>query len=527
METEIEEPPFNARKAWTVSTVVVLGIFMSMLDSTVTTVALPTVMNVFGVGMTSIQWLTTAYTLSMAVVVPLGPYLSRVFGAEGVFLASLIVFTCGSFLCGFSQSLDMLILFRILQALGGGIMMPIGMGIVMQLFPPSHRGLALGVFGVAMMAAPAFGPTIGGFIVDSLGWRYVFYVNVPIGIAAVLLGFVFFDFVKRQPFPRFDIAGFVSSAIGSGFLLYLLGKADSIDWTNPTYVYIAIAGVGALVFFIVNEIFRDDPLLDLRLLKNRNYSVSLILVTVQQLMMMSVMYTTPIFLQNFRGLTAMQSGEVMLIPSLVMALLMPVAGRVTDIVGEKGTKWVVAAGIVISGSMTLILSTKMTLGASITDVVLYNSLRNIGMGMSMMPVMTLGLFSIPLKDSQNATALQRFIQQFSSSMSTAIVTYMVTSRFNVNYAGATAQLTPFNLPFMAQVNAIASQLAQAGMSAANATQQAMISIVTQLYEQNYVLAIQFTIFLTAIIGIGALVMVPIFKIDKIPAAETNQVMETN
>ena len=487
---------------------------MSMLDSTVTSVALPTIMNVFGVSMTGIQWVTTAYTLSMAVVVPLGPYLSRVFGAERVFLAALFVFTICSFLCGVSWSLNTLILFRILQALGGGIMMPIGMAMVLALFPPSKRGLAMGVFGVAMTAAPAFGPTLGGYIVDSLGWEYVFYVNVPIGIIAVMMAFVFFEFAPRQPFPRFDIPGFISSAIGSSFILYLLGKSESIDWTDPTYIYMTIVGVGALIFFVANEIVSDNPLLDLRILKYRNYTVSMILVIVQQLMMVGVIYTTPIFLQNFRGLNALQSGQVLLPSSLVMAALMPIAGKLTDIAGQRGTKWLIGSGVAISGTFTFILSSKLTLDASIMDIIILNSIRNIGLGISMMPVMTLGLFSIPVADAQKATALQRFIQQISASMVIAAVTYSITTKFNANYAGAVAQLTPSNVPLSDTLRALSGMLVQQGMAAADATQQALTLIVTRIYQENYVLAMQFTIFLTALVGTCALLLVPFFKVDK-------------
>jgi len=515
----VKEMPFDPAKAWTVSTVVILGILMTMLDSTVTTVALPTIMNVFGVSLTGIQWVTTAYTLAMAVIVPLGPYLSRVFGAERVFHVALAVFTACSFMCGFAWSINTLILFRVLQAFGGGIMMPIGMGMVMALFPPSKRGLAMGVFGVAMTAAPAFGPTLGGYIVDSLGWEYVFYVNVPIGVIAVALAFFFFDFGKRKPFPRFDISGFISSALGSSFLLYLLGKSDNIDWSDHTYIYMLIVGIGAMIFFIVNEIVVDEPLLDLRILKHRNYTVSMILVVVQQLMMMGVVYTTPMFLQNFRGLTALQSGEVLLPSSLVMGILMPVAGKLTDIAGERGTKWLIASGVSLCGIMTFILSSKFTLDVNITDIIILNSIRNIGLGISMMPVMTLGLFSIPVDDAQKATALQRFIQQFSSSMVVAVITYSITTRFNANYAGATAQLTSSNLPLMDTINELAANMVAQGMAAADAASQALTTIVTQIYQANYVLAMQFTIFWTAIVGTCAILLVPFFKVDKKKQAE--------
>jgi len=511
-----EEPPFDAWKAWTISTVVILGILMSMLDSTVVNVTLPTIMSVFNVAMSGVQWISTAYTLSMAIVIPLGPYMSRVFGPERVYMAALAIFTASSFLCGFSWSLNTLIVFRIIQAIGGGVMMPIGMGMVMTLFPPSKRGLAFGVFGVAMTAAPAFGPTLGGYVVDALGWRYVFYINVPIGIVAFFLGTMFFQFIKRNPFPRFDIVGFLSAGIGSSLLLYLLGQNTSIDWTDPKYIYMTILGVGGIVFFLINELLIDEPLLDLRLLKNRNYSVSMILSIIQTLMMMSIAYTTPIFLQDFKGMSAMESGEVLLPSSLVMALFMPIAGRITDMAGPRMTKWVIAIGITICGASTFWMSSLMHIDASITDIIIASSIRNIGLGISMMPVQTMGLFSIPVKDSQRATALQTFIRQYSSSITVALVTFSVTSRFDSNYANAAAQLTPFNQPLNNLIAQLSPMLTAGGVPAGSSSQEVLSLVVGQLYEQNYVLAIQYTIFTFAIVGMFALVMVPFFKIAHKP-----------
>jgi len=510
------EANFDSSRAWSSLIVVIVGTFLSAISATTVSVALPTIMNVFSASLDDVQWITTAYTLTMAIVIPLTPYLSHVFCSERVYLVALIVFSVFSVACAFSWSLNVMIVFRVLQALGGGMMMPIGMGMVISLFPPSKRGVAFGVFGVAAMAAPAFGPTLGGYIVEYFGWDYIFFLNVPLGLLSVLLALRFFTFSPRKPFPRFDIAGFVSATIGSSLLLYLLGRNEKIDWHDPSYVYMAILGAGAFVFFVVNEWYARRPLLDLRILRDRNFSLSLLMTIAQMAMMMSVAYTMPVFLQSFKGLTAMQSGAVLLPSSLVMALFMPIAGRISDMAGERGTKWIIGLGIVITEACTFWISTLFSVNASLTMLIIASSIRNIGLGISMMPARTLGLINIHTPEaSQKATAMSSFIQQYSSSLSIATVTMLITSRLNATYAQATAQLTPFNVPLTQTISQMTQGFVAQGMSAADATTQALQQIVKGIYIDNYVLAIQHTIFTLAVAGVVALIFVPLFKTHKL------------
>ncbi|MCL2336087.1 MAG: DHA2 family efflux MFS transporter permease subunit [Firmicutes bacterium] len=508
------ETSFDASRAWSSLTVVIVGTFLAAISATTISVALPTIMNVFGASLSSVQWITTAYAMAMAIVIPLAPYLSRVFSSERVYLIALVIFITFSILCAFSWDLNVMLLFRVMQAVGGGLMQPIGMGMVIALFPPHKRGVAFGVFGIAAMAAPAFGPTLGGYIVQVFDWRYIFFLNLPIGLIAIALALKFFQFGKRIPFPKFDISGFISATLASGLLLYLIGKNKEIDWNNPHYVYMLIIGVGALVFFIVNELYSESPLLDLRILKNWNFSLSLVLTVIQVLMMMSASYVLPIFLQNFKGLSAMHSGQVLLPSTLVMALLMPVAGKISDVAGEMGTKVIIAFGIVLAGVATFFLATRMNINASITSIILIASIRNIGLGISMMPARTLGLTEITPKDSQKATAMSSFIMQFSSSLSVAFITLMISNRLNANYAYATSQITVSNIPFNEAVKNLTADFVSKGMAATDAASQAAATILKALYINNYCLAIEHTVFVTALIGTAFVLVVPFFKTKK-------------
>ncbi|MCL1976330.1 MAG: DHA2 family efflux MFS transporter permease subunit [Firmicutes bacterium] len=508
------ETVFDSYRAWSSLAVVIMGTFLSAISSTTISVALPTIMNVFGANLSNVQWLMTAYALTMAIIIPLGPYLSNVFCSERVYLVAIIIFTSFSALCAFSWSLNIMLLFRILQAVGGGLMQPIGMGMVLSLFPPEKRGVAFGVFGIAAMAAPAFGPTLGGYIVQILDWRYIFFVNIPFGVLAVTLALKFFQFSKRIPFPKFDIAGFISAAIASSFLLYLLGKNQEISWSEPHYVYMLIIGVGAFIFFIANELYCASPLLDLRILKKWNFSLSLVLTIIQALMMMSASFIMPVFLQNFKGLSALHSGQILLPATLTMALLMPIAGRISDLAGEKGTKIVIAIGIIICGAASFAIASLMNVNASITALVLVLCIRNIGLGLSMMPARTIGLTDIAPADSQKATAMSSFIMQFSSSLAVAFVTLMISTRSNFNYSYAASQLTPFNIPFNETLYSLTAFFSNMGLSASDAAARAISTILQTVYVENYVLAIQYTVFITAVIGMLSLLIVPLFRTKK-------------
>ena len=505
------EANYDAFRAWSSLAVVIMGTFLSAISATTISVALPTIMNVFGADLNGVQWIITAYALTMAIVIPLAPYLSNVFSSERVYLMAIVIFTSFSVLCAFSWSLHAMLFFRIAQACGGGLMQPIGMGMVIALFPVEKRGVAFGVFGIAAMAAPAFGPTLGGYIVQFLGWEYIFYLNLPFGLMAVLLALKFFQFGQRLPFPRFDVSGFVSAAVASSLILYLLGKNQEINWHNPYYIYMLIIGCGAFVFFIVNELYSDAPLLDLRILKNRNFSLSLVLTVFTSLSMMSAGYVMPIFLQNFKGLTAMQSGEILLPSTVALALLMPIAGRVSDLVGIRGTKWVVAIGLAICAAASFSISSLMNVNASILAIVVLLSVRNIGLGLSMMPSRTIGLIDITPADSQKATAMSSFIMQFSASLSVAFVTLLITHKFNADYAYATSQLTPFNLPFNEALNRLTAFFVSQGLVASDAATQAASTILRTIYVENYALAMQYAIFVTAALGIASLIFVPFFK----------------
>ena len=265
---------------WILALVVVLGVFMSILDTTIVNIALPRLETAFGAGVDSVQWVLTGYTLAQGVAVPLVAYLTDRFGIKRLYMFSLAAFTIGSALCGLAWSLPLLIVFRILQGLGGAALFPLSLTLLFSAFPPQERGAAMGVFGVPALLAPAIGPTLGGYLVTYSGWQLIFYINVPIGIAALLLSGLVIREERVEKRPHFDLLGFIFVAIGLSTSLYGLSSASSDGWSSPPVVGMLSVGIISLVIFVALELIISkrggDPLLNLRLFANGPFSSSIV-----------------------------------------------------------------------------------------------------------------------------------------------------------------------------------------------------------------------------------------------------------
>ena len=330
---------------WLVLFVVIIGTFMSVLDSSIVNIAVPTLMSVFGVDLDKIKWVLTAYTLALGVVIPFTGYLMERYDFKQIYMFALGTFSVGSFLCGLAWSNNTMIIFRIIQALGGGMIMPVGMAVVFSLFPPNERGKALGIWGVAAMVAPAIGPTLGGYLLQTTSWRLLFYINVPIGIAGVILAGTIMKKGPKKPKIAFDYLGFISISISLVSLLYVLGEG-TIDWSNiETQMLITIGCLG-MVFFVINELTHDNPLLELRIFKELNFSISQGLSIITTLAMMGGMYVLPLFLQNVRGFTAMETGMIMFPSAIASGIMMPISGALFD---KFGAKALTITGLIIVG----------------------------------------------------------------------------------------------------------------------------------------------------------------------------------
>lgn len=426
---------------WLALFVVIIGTFMSILDSSIVNIAIPKMMSVFGVSLDEVKWILTSYTLALGAIIPLTGFLADVFGNKRVYIFALSMFTVGSLLCGFAWSNTSMIVFRIIQAIGGGMIMPIGMSIIYQTFPENERGLALGFWGIASMAAPTLGPTLGGYIIEHLDWRLIFNINVPIGIVGVVLAWILLQDSPIKKVRGFDYLGFISSTLGIVSILYVLGEGSSIDWSDIKNPILMVFGILSLVFFVVNELTHENPLLDLRVLRIPEFSLSQGISCVLTFALMGGTYVLPLFLQNLRGYTPMQTGLILFPSAIAVGFMMPISGALFDRIGAKP---VVLPGMVLLGIASYFLVGSINMNTESSAITWLLTIRGLGLGLAMMPINTAGMNAVPFNLVTRASALSNTIRQISGALSITIMTTLIQNKLNFGYAYKAEQITAFN-----------------------------------------------------------------------------------
>ncbi len=291
-----------------VSVVFVAAMFMSIMDVTIVNVALPTIGRDFGVPATSVDAVSIAFLVSLAVFIPASGWLGDRFGAKRVMLAAIVVFTAASVLCGLADSLGELVAFRVLQGVGGGMLAPVGMALLFRTFPPSERVRASSILTVPTALAPALGPVLGGLLVTDLSWRWVFFVNVPIGAVALVFGALFLKGGTEHPPGRFDVVGFLLSGVGLGLLMYGVSEGPIKGWGQPEILWTIAGGLVLLVVMVVVELRIDDPLLELRLFTNRLFRTTNVVIVLAMGAFLGTLYVVTLFFQDGRGLSPLAAG---------------------------------------------------------------------------------------------------------------------------------------------------------------------------------------------------------------------------
>jgi EmrB/QacA subfamily drug resistance transporter len=291
-----------------VGAVFVSAMFMNIMDITIVNVALPTIGRDFNIAPTAVDGVVIAYLVSLAVFIPASGWLGDRFGGKRVLLTAVIVFTLGSVLCGLAQNMTQLVLFRVVQGAGGGMMAPVGMAMLYRVFPPSERVRAASILTVPTTMAPALGPVIGGFLVTDFSWRWVFFVNLPLGIAAVAFGALFLEPTGKIDAGRFDIPGFVLGGAGLGLLMYGISEGPLKSWSSTTVIVSCVTGAVLLCFFTVVELRTSRPMVDLRLLSGRLFRSTNIVMFLAAAAFLGMLYLVPLYFQDARGMTALQSG---------------------------------------------------------------------------------------------------------------------------------------------------------------------------------------------------------------------------
>ncbi len=402
---------------------------MAILDSSIVNVALPHMMSTFGVDREKIEWVATGYLLASAVVMPLMGWLTSKISYKTLYLGCLLIFTASSALCAMAWSYESLIAARILQAIGGGAIQPIGMAIVAELFEPHERGRALGIWGTGIMLGPAIGPTLGGYLTDAYSWRTIFSVNLPIGVATLMAGMIIMKPIRaRGGRGPFDLAGyaFLSIALIAG--LTALSNGQEKGWES-TYIHVCEAFAAAsFILFIARELDAKHPLLDLKLFLIRNYALSILLAVFRAVGLFGSVFLFPIFLQNLMGYTPVQSGLWMIPGAIAVGATMPFAGRLAD---RYSASILTLIGSVLVGTSLLAFGAIDPL-SSWQMLVFPQIFRGIGLALMMAPLITAALNAVPRHELPMASSFVNVSQNVGGSLGIAVLNSFVTNSIHVH-----------------------------------------------------------------------------------------------
>jgi EmrB/QacA subfamily drug resistance transporter len=402
--------------------VVVVGSFMALLDTSIVNVATSRIQGEFGASTDQVQWIATGYSLALGVVVPTAAWLGDRIGLRPLYVMSMLGFVGGSALCGLSWSLDSLVVFRVLQAIGGGLLPVLGQAIIFRLVPRERIGAAMGLYGLGIVVAPAVGPALGGWLVEDVSWRLIFYINVPIGIAGALAAASILPGFAKRPGRTFDLLGFTFIAGGLFSLLLAFSEGSDWGWTSYSVLMLIAGGLLALAVFVVVELSVQDPILDVRVFHNWGFSLSGVLIALISTGLFAGAFYIPLFLQQGEGYGAFQAGLTLLLPAAVMAVLMPVSGRLYDRIGAR---WPAAIGLLLIACGTYLLH-GISPDTSRTSIILMNSVRNVGIALGMMPIMTGSMASVRQELVGQASAVNNIIQRVASALGLAILTSVLT-----------------------------------------------------------------------------------------------------
>ncbi len=507
--TPAESPSYK----WFILGNVMISTFMVVLDSTVVNTALPVIMGTLGASMNTAEWILTGYMLSMATVLSTTGWLSNRFGYKNVFIASLIIFTFGSFMSGNSTTIGELIFWRIIEGVGGGLLMPVGMSIVTTVFPPSQRSTALGFWAIATAASVSFGPMIGGYLVDNFNWNYIFYVNIPIGILCIIVTIVLQRRYAHDGKLQLDVPGLITSALFLPVFLYGLSQVNASTnpdgWSSPTVMACMWISAVSFILFIYFELNASAPLIDLHLFKDWRFSIANVVIFIFAIGMFGSTFLIPLYMQDNLGYSAFEAGLVFLPVGLVQAFGSPVAGKMASRIDPR---FIIVTGLVMLATSFFINST-FTLQTDRATIVSSLILRGAGMGILFPPLLSVALASITPQQMAQASSVTNIVRQVGGSVGVAIFTFLLAIRRNYHTQIYSEEINYTGEMYHNITNRLADFFASVGSdTSASAMSQAKHYIVQWLNTEAYIRGINDDFFIGGIVT--ALAIIPVLFLTK-------------
>ncbi len=505
-----EHPHVNP---WIVAIAVMLGTFMEVLDTTVVNVALPHIAGDLAATVDETTWVLTSYLVSNAIILPMTGWLANQFGRKRILLMSVIGFTLSSLACGLAPNLATLIVFRVIQGATGGGLQPLSQSIMMEAFPPEKRGKAMAFWALGIVVAPMLGPVLGGWITDTYTWRWVFYINLPVGILAIIMAMLFvFDppYIKRRS-VSVDYIGMGLLVVGMGALQIFLDKGQTKDWWASDFIRVlfvtTIIGLGA---FIVRELTTEHPIVDLRVFRNRTYATGVFMMTVLGFVLYGSTVLLPLWLQTLMGYPALQSGLAMLPRGMGSFIFMPIVGI---LMGKVEPRRLLVVGLLVAGASLWWLG-GLNLQVGYWDIYWPQILQGMSMGLLFVPLSTISFDAIPKERMGNATSVFNLMRNIGASIGIASVTtiYSRSTQSNTNILGA--HVTPYSASAMRMYDGIRSALIVAGSDPYTAGQQAYGAIYGMVQREAAMLGFVKCFRLLAILFFS---LIPLVMIMRKPA----------
>ncbi|HCX9398267.1 TPA: DHA2 family efflux MFS transporter permease subunit [Staphylococcus aureus] len=429
------------------------GMFIAILNQTLLNVALPKINTEFNISASTGQWLMTGFMLVNGILIPITAYLFNEYSYRKLFLVALVLFTIGSLICAISMNFPIMMVGRVLQAIGAGVLMPLGSIVIITIYPPEKRGAAMGTMGIAMILAPAIGPTLSGYIVQNYHWNVMFYGMFIIGILAILVGFVWFKLYQYTTNPKADIPGIIFSTIGFGALLYGFSEAGNKGWGSVEIETMFAIGIIFIILFVIRELRMKAPMLNLEVLKFPTFTLTTVINMVVMLSLYGGMILLPIYLQNLRGFSALDSGLLLLPGSLIMGLLGPFAGKLLDTIGLKP---LAIFGIAVMTYATWEL-TKLNMDTPYMTIMGIYVLRSFGMAFIMMPMVTAAINALPGRLASHGNAFLNTMRQLAGSIGTAILVTVMTTQTTQHLSAFGEELDKTNPVVQDHMRELASQ----------------------------------------------------------------------
>jgi MFS transporter, DHA2 family, multidrug resistance protein len=498
---------------WIVAVAVMFATFMEVLDTTVVNVSLPHIASSLSATTEEATWGLTSYLVANAIILPMTGWLASMFGRKRLLMWSVTGFTLASFLCGAAPTLSALIVFRIIQGITGGALQPLSQAVLLETFAPEDRGKAMGFWGMGIVVAPILGPVLGGWLTDSYSWRWVFYINLPFGIASLIMTQLYvFDppYLRRERGGRIDYWGIGMLAVGIGTLQYVLDKGQQEDWfESRTIAVLSVIAVVTLVALVVHELRTKDPIVDLRVFKERSYAVGVFMMTVLGFVLYGSLVLLPLMLQTLLGYPSLQAGMAMAPRGIGSFFMMQWVG---SLIGRFDPRKLLAVGFIVGG-LTLLWLGQLNLNAGYWDIFWPQLLQGAGMALLFVPLTTVAMASIPPERMGYATSLFNLMRNLGGSIGIAVTGTMLARQRQTVSAVLGEHVTLYDTASQTVLEQMKSAFMAAGADPVTATQRAYLAVQGIITRQAAMVSF---VMLFRLLGVIFLVLTPLVLIMRRP-----------